>query len=128
MSRVLTQLDQLEQAIKRFEEVLQEPKTDIVRDSAIKRFEFVTDITWKTLKLVLEDKHGVICSSPKSCFREAYRQGLAEYEDQWLQFLNLRNLTAHSYNEVTADDVYAHLNDVLSHAQKLLTVLKDQSE
>jgi len=41
-------------ALQRFEEILVEPKNDIVRDSAIKRFEMVFDLGWKTLKAFLE--------------------------------------------------------------------------
>jgi hypothetical protein len=37
-------------ALSRFKEALQKEKDDIVRDSAIKRFELVFDISWKLIK------------------------------------------------------------------------------
>ena len=37
------------------------------RDSTVQRFEFTTEILWKTLKEFLHEKEGVECKSPKSC-------------------------------------------------------------
>jgi nucleotidyltransferase substrate binding protein (TIGR01987 family) len=47
-------LIQLKEAYARFEEVMQEKKTMIVRDSAIQRFEFTFELVWKTLKAYLQ--------------------------------------------------------------------------
>ena len=60
---------QFEEALSRFREVLQMPKTDVIRDSAIQRFEFTLDLAWKTVKAFLEEKKGIRCTSPKDCFR-----------------------------------------------------------
>jgi hypothetical protein len=50
----MTKLDalknQYQKAVKRLDEILKEEKSDIVRDSAIKRFEFTFDLSWKLLK------------------------------------------------------------------------------
>lgn len=46
-----------EKAILRLAEVLKEIKTDIVRDSAIKRFEITFDLSWKAVKAFLEEYH-----------------------------------------------------------------------
>ena len=62
---------QFEQALRRMDEVLRMPKTDVVRDSAIQRFEFALDLAWKAVKAFLEEKEGIRCTSPKECFREA---------------------------------------------------------
>ena len=53
MTKLPLQIEQLNQAIKRLEEVLAVPKTTIVRDSAIKRFELTLDLSWKTIKKFL---------------------------------------------------------------------------
>jgi hypothetical protein len=43
-------LNDFKNAISRLEEVLKLEKTDIVRDSAIKRFELSFDLAWKAIK------------------------------------------------------------------------------
>lgn len=53
-------------AVERLDEVLREPKSDIVRDSAVKRFELCTDMAWKLVKTHIAERHGIVCSSPKS--------------------------------------------------------------
>jgi predicted transcriptional regulator len=48
----------LRAALERLGEALHEPKTDIVRDAAIQRFEFSFELFWKTLK-VRADSEGL---------------------------------------------------------------------
>jgi len=98
-------------------------KNDIIRDSAIKRFEYSFDIIWKFLKTYLEIQHAVIVNSPKSCFREAYRVGVIEYDQFWLDLCDDRNRTAHTYNQKTAEEVYANLPEALTHFEVLLKKL-----
>mgnify|MGYP001575611545 FL=1 len=113
---------QFNDALKRFEEVLQEEKTDFIRDSAIKRFELVFDLAWKALKAFLE-KRGVKCVSPRTCFREAYHQGLIEYDEIWMKMVDERNYTAHVYKEVLAERIYKELPEALSAFKKLAEAL-----
>jgi len=124
MSKLDAIVKQFEQALNRLNEVLKEPKNAIIRDSAIQRFEFSLDLAWKSVKAFLEEKKGITCSSPKDCFREAYRQGLIEYNDAWIKYVDMRNETVHTYKEEIADKMYTELPDVLKHLEELLTAIK----
>ncbi|EKE00002.1 MAG: nucleotidyltransferase substrate binding protein, HI0074 family [uncultured bacterium] len=119
MSKLVEQITQLARATDRLQEALTAPKSPIIRDSAIQRFEFCTDLAWKSLKSYLEDNKGIIVKSPKETFRESYKQGLIEYDTKWLELVDLRNETVHTYNEVFADIVYAKLQDALALFQSL---------
>lgn len=119
MSKLVEQTQQLSQAISRLEEALLVPKTNMVRDSAIQRFEFCLDLSWKTLKSFLEDNHGIIVKSPKDTFRNAYQQGIIDYDSKWIELVNLRNETVHTYNEAFAEIVYGKLTEALSLFQDL---------
>ena len=99
-------------------------KNDVVRDSAIQRFEFTFDLAWKTVKTYLGGQKGVVCDSPKDCIREAYAQGLIAYDDAWLAMTDMRNETVHTYNEEVAEKIYARLPDALQKYQTLLELLK----
>ncbi|MBI3786696.1 MAG: nucleotidyltransferase substrate binding protein [Ignavibacteriales bacterium] len=115
---------QFERAFARLKEVLAVPENDIVRDSAIQRFEFTLDLPWKMIKALLETRHGISCNSTKDCFREAYRQGLLSYDDAWVKLVDLRNETAHTYNEETAERIYKELPNALKHFAVLLAAAK----
>lgn len=123
MTKLEAQIKQFSQALERLKESLSLPKSDIVRDSAIQRFEFTLDLAWKAVKTYLEDKKGVICASPKECFREAHRQGLVQYDDVWIQLVDLRNETVHTYNEETAEKIYSQLAGAAERFEELLARL-----
>ena len=49
MTKFEKHLEDFKKAVERLEEVLKLEKTDITRDSAIKRFEIAVDTGWKAL-------------------------------------------------------------------------------
>jgi nucleotidyltransferase substrate binding protein (TIGR01987 family) len=63
-------------AVTRLDEALALPKDPIVRDSAIQRFEISFELCWKFLKAYLEEQHNALCTSPRTCFRLAFRSVL----------------------------------------------------
>jgi nucleotidyltransferase substrate binding protein (TIGR01987 family) len=128
MTKFQSLCEDFESALLRLEEVLKERKTDIVRDSAIKRFEIAFDLAWKTTKAFLEERHNVACVSPKTCFREAHRVGLIEYDEEWLKLADDRNLTAHTYREELAEKVYGDLPVALDLFRKLRSALQKATD
>lgn len=124
MSKLESLLEDFEKALKRFADVLQEPKNEFIRDSAIQRFEFTFDLCWKTVKSFLEEKHGIVCASPKNCFREAYKQGLIEFDNFWLELTDWRNKTSHTYKEDLAESIFKVLPRTLTNFKELLDAIK----
>jgi len=118
--------EDFEKALTRLGEVLKEEKNEIVRDSAIKRFELAFDLAWKTTKAFLEEQHNISCVSPRNCFREAFRIGVIEYDDFWIELTSMRNYTVHAYSEVLAEKIYAGLPHSLEAFQKLNDALKNE--
>lgn len=123
MEKLNLQLSQFKDAISRLKEVLALPENDVVRDSAIQRFEFCLDLAWKVTKTFLEQNKGVICHSPKDCFRLAFQQKLIEYDDDWIKLVDLRNETVHTYDQKKAEEVYNQLDKALELFGTLLTGL-----
>ena len=114
MSKLDVLRKQYKKAVKRFDEILAEDKNDIVRDSAIKRFEFTFDLSWKIIKAFLEEEKGIKCLSPKECFQQAYAQSLIDYDDFWLKMTDWRNEVVHTYGESFADAFYERLKETLN--------------
>ncbi len=76
MEKLKERLQSCVAALETLDEALRLPFSVIVRDAALQRFEYSFESTWKLLKSYLEMYEGVVCNSPKSCFREAFLAGL----------------------------------------------------
>ena len=105
-------------ALDRLEEALAEPPSPLVRDACIQRFEFSFELGWKAIKESLKQQ-GLECQSPKSCLREAFRQGWIDDENAGIVLLDDRNLTSHTYDEELAEVIYKRLQQHLSFMQGL---------
>lgn len=125
MTKTEALFKQFQNAVDRLDDVMKKEKDEYIRDSAIQRFEFTFDLSWKLIKAFLEDKKGLICSSPKECFKEAYRQKIIEYDNFWMLMTDKRNKTTHLYNEKMADEVYDILSKSLTYFKILLNNLVD---
>ena len=118
--------EDFEKTVTRLGEVLKLEKTDINRDSAIKRFELCFDLAWKSIKLYAKDQ-GVECYSPRECFKTAFQLKLIDYNEAWLKMIDTRNLVAHLYKEEMAEKLFLRLSDYLVLFKKLLSDLKQES-
>lgn len=100
-------------ALKTLEEIIEEPYSTIIRDASIKRFEYSFDIFWKFIKDYLRVKEGIECTSPKSCFREAFRTGILSEEEtvKILEMTDDRNLSTHTYDEEAVEEIYQQIKD-----------------
>lgn len=113
-------------AMRRFEEIMSEKKTVLVRDAALKRFEFTFDAAWKMLRAHLAEEKGVICRSPKGCFREAFHQEVIPFDEDWIKMTDWRNKIVHEYGEQYADSLYKILPEILILLKKLEIPMQDE--
>ena len=86
-------------ALETLKEIIDTPYSVIVRDATIQRFEYSFEIFWKFVKEYLRVKEGIICNSPKSCFREAFNVKLLTEEETVtaLEMTDDRNLTSNTF-------------------------------
>ena len=114
-------IDQLKKAFERLQEIMKEKENDIIRDSAIHRFEFTFELAWKSLKAYLEEKKGAReLYFPKDTFRSAFQAGIIDNDPLWLEMVDTRNETSHIYNEAMAEKVYKKLPAYLPLLRKLI--------
>ena len=117
-------LEDFGKAMKKLEEVLELKKTEVVRDSAIKRFELCFDLAWKSVKNFARE-NGMECYSPKECFKVAFQLKLIEHDDEWLEMIKDRNLTTHLYKEEQAEKIYKKLPEYLKMFKNLFPKFKN---
>lgn len=112
-STLSIKLSDFKKAIDSLDAVLREEKNDIIRDSAIKRFEYCFELCWKSAKIFLREKFGVDVYSPKEVFRELRKNQLLSDEEAELLLVitDDRNEIIHTYNELFSDELYGKLKD-----------------
>lgn len=96
-------VDSLETGVKKYSE---QPDDKLYRDAVIQRFEFTFELAWKVLKEYMSEQ-GILLNVtfPKSVLKEAYSHEIIRNEQVWLDMLKSRNLTSHTYDEKTADEI-----------------------
>lgn len=72
--------------------------TELEQQGLIKAFEFTHELAWNTLKDYLEEQgyNGVIGS--KNATREAFAANLIENGSVWMEMIDNRNKSTHTYN------------------------------
>ena len=106
-TKLISAVDRLKEALKDYEN---NPLASI-RDGAIQRFEFCTELTWKTLREYLIDQGYTDVNSPKSAIRQAFADGVIQDEARWIGLLNDRNSTSHIYDEDTAATIFDRIKN-----------------
>ena len=112
MDKFQEKYDHLTAAVARLREALDDYKTmplDSIRDGTIQRFEFCTELAWKTMREYLIDQGYSEINSPKAVIRQAYALGMIEDEQAWLALQSDRNMTSHVYDEATAKQIFERI-------------------
>ena len=71
----------------------------------IRGFEFTHELAWKVLKDYLEEKGMVGIIGSKDATRLAFKNGLIDDGEAWMDMIKARNLCSHTYNQETAEEI-----------------------
>lgn len=79
--------------------------SELEQQGLIQGFEFTHELAWNVLKDFLEAKgvSGLIGS--RDATRSAFRNGLIEDGEVWMDMIKDRNLTSHTYQQVVAERI-----------------------
>ena len=85
--------------------------SELEQQGLVQGFEFTHELAWNVLKDYLEDAgiSGIIGS--KGATREAFKNGLLEDGEAWMDMIKARNLSSHTYNTETAEEI---VEDILT--------------
>jgi len=112
VDRLTQRLEIAARALTTLDEILTSKTPDkIVRDAGIQRFEYSFEAVWKAAQAVLREKYGLPLGSPKPVVRACFENALLTEEQarSALAMVDHRNLTAHTYNEQLADEIFSAL-------------------
>lgn len=92
---------------------------EAVKESVVQRYETCFDSCWKVLKRYLSEELGLgdMPNSPKAILRVANENELlvSEVED-WFDYLDARNSTAHDYSEDKAEKTVEVISEFIDDA------------
>ncbi|MCF8133608.1 MAG: nucleotidyltransferase substrate binding protein [Synechococcus sp. Tobar2m-G35] len=75
------------------------------RQGLIKAFEYCFELGWNTLRDLLLAEGNADLIGSRDTLRLAFRVGLIDDGEAWLRMVQDRNLTSHTYNRATAEQV-----------------------
>ena len=94
----------------------------------IQNFEFVYEISVKMIKRQIEHESASPAEVDTTNFRDMLRvaaeKGLIADVEAWFGYRQMRNLTAHTYDEAKAQQVYQHTLTFITDARALLAKLE----
>jgi nucleotidyltransferase substrate binding protein (TIGR01987 family) len=97
----------------------------IERAGLIQFFEMAFELSWKMLK-DYEEAEGFSVKTPKEAIKQAFQAGLIANGHDWMEALQDRNLTSHTYNEQIAIAVEQRIRN--QYYPLLLTLYQDFQE
>lgn len=102
-------LKQLQDAV----ELMEERELSILeKQGFIQAFEYTHELAWKTLKDFLENRGNTDIYGSRDATKKAFALGLIDDGEIWMQMIKSRNLTSHTYDENTADEIIGIVKDV----------------
>lgn len=106
-------LQNLEKAFADFSSACSLPKyTKLERSGLIQTFEFTFELAWKTLQDLLLSRGYSGASGPRPVIEQAFQDGILMDGEGWMKMLISRNLTVHSYDEKTADEIAKSVKNI----------------
>ena len=80
--------------------LMQKELNELEEQGLIQSFEYTHELAWKTKRDFLISRGVDNLFGSKDTAREAFKLGLIEHGDVWMDMIKSRNLTSHTYNEV----------------------------
>lgn len=72
---------------------------DIVKEGVIQRFEFTHELAWKVMRDFLQYEGYQNINGSRSATREAFNKDLIEHGQLWMEMIDSRNKTVHTYDD-----------------------------
>ena len=100
--------------------------SEVERAGLIQFFEMAFELSWKLMKDYLEEE-GFTVKTPKDAIKQALQVDIITDGHGWMDALNDRNLTTHTYEEATAIEVAKKIKeDYATLLKELYLYFKDK--
>lgn len=114
----------LKNVVSYLEEVIEREPTVDNKELTIHRFEMCFELSWKLMYKIGRLQGRELANSPRDAIRIAAQIKLIDDPSAWLDYVEHRNRTTHTYNEEVADQVY----EAVRHFPSLVRALLKSAE
>jgi nucleotidyltransferase substrate binding protein (TIGR01987 family) len=95
-----------QKALKQLSEFVEIPQlSKFEKQGLIKSFEYTYELGWNTIKDYLQYQGNPDISGSRDTIREGFKMNLITDGDAWMDMLQSRNRTSHTYDEETAEEI-----------------------
>lgn len=84
---------------------------DLEKQGLIKSFEYTFELGWKTLQDVIKEKGYSDIVGPRPVIEQSFKDGYLTNGNGWMRMLKSRNLTSHTYDEQTAEEIIENIHN-----------------
>ncbi len=88
------------------EEDLANVLDEMIKEGLIQRFKYTHELAWNVMKDYAEYQGNNSVGGSRDATREALQFKIIDGGEIWMDMIQSRNKTAHTYNESTADEIY----------------------
>ncbi|MCD4698046.1 MAG: nucleotidyltransferase substrate binding protein [Bacteroidales bacterium] len=78
----------------------------------IKAFEYTYELSWKTLQDLLIEKGYNNIIGPRPVIEQSFQDGYISNGNDWMRMHKSRNLTSHTYDEETAEEIIEEIRNI----------------
>jgi nucleotidyltransferase substrate binding protein (TIGR01987 family) len=86
--------------------------SQLERQGLVQAFEFTHELAWNTFKDIAEFQGATGLLGSRDATRYAFKAGLIEDGENWMEMIESRNLSTHTYNEEVALEVEARASEI----------------
>lgn len=104
--RWIQRFNNFEKALNQLTKFIEKGKlNEMERQGLIQAFEYTYELAWNSIKDYFESQGEVNIIGSRDAFRLAFKRGLVENGDVWMEMINSRIATSHTYNEDVAEQI-----------------------
>ena len=124
--KITIHIEELRNALDSLEKAIHAPVDSdrFVIDSAIQRFEYSFELSWKVIKEIQEHVFDEPLPFVKKVLEKAYESKWIDNEALWISMLKDRNMMSHTYKKIDADAVYVRIKEYYPEMRKLYNTLQ----
>lgn len=82
---------------------------EMIKEGLIQRFEYTHELAWNVMKDYAEYQGNNNVGGSRDATREALQLKIIENGEVWMDMIQSRNKTTHTYNESTANEIYGKI-------------------
>jgi len=105
-NRAFAKLQETVELLDTTKEDFTDTLSDLEKEGLIQRFEYTHELAWKVMKDYIEYQGATDIGGSRDATREAFKINLIENGEVWMDMIKSRNLTTHTYNDATAEDIF----------------------